>query len=323
MRRRIVLFAVLVLVACKRAPKSEVVVDLPNPSYFPTCAAIDESGIYWTASGHVFHARASAAAAVEDFVTTADGAPGAIAVDATNVYWIDNRTRAVMRKSKSGGAATPVAVLAGSPMDSCSIAMDGSALYAGTTPAAVDTLVKIDTGSGAMTEVARDVHLRDGIVVSGDYVYFTAGSRVRRVAKNGGPANVANVNTVDERLDSSPVDQACAASAVHGSRGLAVVGDTAYYLAKGGCLYAVPTTGGVPAVRATPADHNGWRTLAATADGASILAVSDTGVSAVDLKKGETRLLTSESAAWAGAWVGVHAGHVYWAQATALRRIAR
>jgi hypothetical protein len=183
-------------------------------------------------------------------VTLASGqnGPGAIGVDAANVYWITgwgdpsgNFAHAVLKVSRCGG---PVTTLASEPgLNGLAMAVAGGRVYwyAGDSPTRSGQLLSVPVGGGQVTQLARTTALISMAVDDANAYWTTyagvAGSgSVMRVSLAGGtPTTLASAQT--------PGGVAVAAGDVYWAD---ANGASSWGFA--GQIFSEPSSGGTPAV---------------------------------------------------------------------------
>ncbi len=190
----------------------------------PIGIAVDGSWIYWlSAPGTAWSLRRVSRGGGEA-VELASGmggsslSRGAIALDASSVYWLTQD--AVMRASLSGGPAEALATEQASPYG---LAVDEGNVYWVTrgSPSAPGAVMKVAVSGGAATTLATDAEQPWAIAVDVDRVYWTdAGAgALKSVAKGGGSPETwvtglglpANVVVDDARVVTTSLEADAAA----------------------------------------------------------------------------------------------------------------
>jgi sugar lactone lactonase YvrE len=90
----------------------------------PGALAIDATSVYWINTGDGTVKKAPLEGGPETTLVTDPSVPSALAVDGTNVYWIDSTS--LMLVSVDGGAATIVTAAHGRPT---ALALDATHIY--------------------------------------------------------------------------------------------------------------------------------------------------------------------------------------------------
>jgi hypothetical protein len=202
-------------------------VTMASDQHSPFYIAADAKNVYWTTwrpidpNGTVKRAPLSGGVPV---MLTTDVGPGAIAVDATSLYWASPQQYTITKMPIDGHSPTVMA--SGSDAESAfAIAVDSMNVYWTTGRGAV---MQMPTGGGTPIAIASDQGFPRGIAVDATSVYFTTfdTGTVKKVPIGGGI-----VTTLASGQD------APAAIVVHG--------DTAYWL-NAKSLMAVNIDGGMP-----------------------------------------------------------------------------
>jgi hypothetical protein len=207
--------------------------------------AVDSTSVYWTTSGEAAGNVMKVSATGGDltpFTQYINGGSGGIAVDATNVYWVDTWTSpaagpsgTVMKASTAGGTAVTLASGQDAP---CAIAVDATNVYWTNVGSngSDGTVMTVSTNGGTPRTLASLQLSPGGIAVDATNVYFTtsdasdAGS-VTVVSKAGGPGPVTTLAT-PETFAPSNCQHALA------------VDDTNVYWTAGDSVMTVAKTGG-------------------------------------------------------------------------------
>ncbi len=151
--------------------------------------AVDSSNVYWTlenkGSGAVFMMPKDGGMVTQ--LATALGAPGAIAVDATHVYWVDD---GIERVPISGGPVTTLVPLGGGDFSwRSTLAVDDKNIYWTTHGGGELLAASLDGGPRrALASPAWSVAVSDG------GVYFATNDSVFHAAEDGGaPTMLATI----------------------------------------------------------------------------------------------------------------------------------
>ena len=100
-----------------------------------------------------------------------------LAVDASNLYWVDNLAGTVNKRDLASGTNT---VLASGQSLPCTIAVDASNVYWSNTAAG---LYKVGIGGGAVTTILPSPDAATYLALDSTYLYWTDGSAIYKIAK--------------------------------------------------------------------------------------------------------------------------------------------
>jgi hypothetical protein len=191
--------------------------------------------------------------------------PTAIAVDATNVYWVNYTGGQVMKAPKSGGNATTLASAEYSyPVG---IAVDANNVYWTCASGDVGSVSMIPLAGGTPTVLTSSESTSYGIAVSNGYVYW-ANLETDSADMSGNVVQAPTVGGADVILaanQSAPADVAANATNVYWVNAPNAVGE--YSIAPGGTVMAVSVMGGAAVTIATVEDTN---PLIMAIDGANV-----------------------------------------------------
>jgi hypothetical protein len=165
-----------------------------------TGIAVDDTGLYWAASGsgQVVHASADGGGATV-LATDPGGASFALTIDDANVYWTVNNDNSdptnpgrVERCAKAGCARLPTTLVT-NVREPYSVAVDGANLYwAEWDNGAVGRATKAD--GGAPGYIVTQKPFMNSVVVAGPTLYYASGDSVGAVATNA-PSVPAHTDT--------------------------------------------------------------------------------------------------------------------------------
>jgi hypothetical protein len=208
--------------------------------------AVDDEAVYWTSIDSVMRLSKSGGEPVA--LTTGEGAPDAIVVDATSVYWVDDQAAdgggpALRKVDKRGGQ--PVTLASGALFDptvreagggwvaqTWSLAQSGASLYWASYQES--SVTRFDKATGQATTVATGLEGIDAIAVDASFVYAAEdayagepGPRqiVRMPLSGGSPSTYATGPTTNGAGESSALSLAATATGVYFSTGYGNPGD--------------------------------------------------------------------------------------------------
>lgn len=150
--------------------------------------ALDASYVYWTDSadnGSIMKVPLGGGTPTTLATTTlisGHSDPMGIALDSSNVYWVDAYGGAVAKVPIGGGSQTLIATGLTSPWN---LSLQGGSLYWTelTNPANV---AKVSTGGGTVTTLVSNLNAPFGIVTDSTSAYFAGGTFVAKVPLGGG-----------------------------------------------------------------------------------------------------------------------------------------
>jgi hypothetical protein len=210
--------------------------------------------------------------------------PIALAIDATNVYWVDKGSPgAVMQVPKVGG--TPIA-LATNEDGANTVAVDSGFVYWGHVAGTGPNVSRVPIGGGATFAITTaDTY---GLAVDASYVYFSSANRViARAPKGGGSAMPLATGHFAEQI--------------------AVDGTSLYWMEQSiSSILSVPLGGGAASTLAT-----GFSPLAIAIDAVNVYTTAwDGAVRKFALTGGPVTTITAAPTRMVAIAVGP--GFVYW-----------
>ena len=266
--------------------------------------AVNATDVYFTMSRAGTVSRVSRSGGAVQVLATSQPfpAPGEIALDSKNVYWVNQGasqgTGSVMKLSLTGN--TPEA-LATSEIGPIAIAIDGSNVYwAGYADVGEGAIMKVPIAGGTKVQLAVGDSMRYPyrIAVDATDVYWiNAGSgpvtdgSIMRVPQAGG-------TIVTLAADLGP------------GQGLVVTGGTVYFVSKSGVQSVSSSGGAVSTFKSTPPGAQQWVDIAA--DTTSIyLSGRGADLVRIDLNTGATTRLASDASC-----IALDDSNVFWATQT-------
>jgi hypothetical protein len=119
-------------------------------------------------------------------VARSQGSAGALALDATHVYWIAEKDGTLSRAPKKGGI--PLMLHSGSPLSGASfLALDADSVYFTSQEAKGKEIGRVEKGSGKKATVRANGDEVKAIATDANNVYFAVGLSIMRWAKPSGP----------------------------------------------------------------------------------------------------------------------------------------
>jgi hypothetical protein len=144
----------------------------------PMGLAIDATNLYWVDDGAGTVMANPLAGGPAVTLASGQTTPSRIAVDRTNVYWTNDVPGTVMKMPIAGG--TPIALATGQNQP-YPLTVDATNVYYGTQT----SLMKVPLDGGGPVTLASGV-LPIGVAVDSSFAYFTSGASVMRVPLAGG-----------------------------------------------------------------------------------------------------------------------------------------
>ena len=152
---------------------------LASDQRFPRGIAIHGTDVFWTQSGpagHLIMKVSTYGRRTPGTLAVLDQGPGAIAVQGSNIYWVNQRDGAVMKVSVNGGK--PQILVPGIPGGGGGIAVDGSSIYWTIhgnrfDPGSPGRVMKASLDDGSVVVLASAQNGPHAIAVDAASVYWT------------------------------------------------------------------------------------------------------------------------------------------------------
>jgi hypothetical protein len=144
----------------------------PSPRGFVASEglAVDANSVYWTTSGGTVM-KGPLARGTTKTLASGQGGPGALAVDATSVYWVNKDDGTVMKVPVDGGTPVRLDPGTGRPSGWSGIAVDATNVYWANQNAG--TVKKVPIGGGPSTTLASGQHQPQGLAIDAKSIYWT------------------------------------------------------------------------------------------------------------------------------------------------------
>lgn len=219
----------------------------------PAPIGVDEGAIYWVSGGRLVAVRKDGLTPTT--LARAQAFAGAIALDTTSVYWVDDCAGAVRRASKRGGPPTDLAELLANPsrcqddrfvLDECQfmcsvIAVDETHVYW----VEADRVRRVPKSGGAADVVAAGLAAPVSVAVDSRSVYFTTrGERdIYHFHHDDAPVDDRAVYALDKRaLGAEPLVLATSLGEYGFPSGVAVDAEHVYWRDGTACVLDKPST---------------------------------------------------------------------------------
>ncbi len=178
---------------------SGIVTELVSDPARPLGLAIDSSALYYTDNNAGTINKIDKNGGTPTVLVSGQNKPHHIAVDSTYVYWVNEGDGLINKVAINGGSVTNITSVTGDVIKrswaSHIIAVDSANLYFIDNPTGTTgTINKVGLTGGTVTTLwSSPTIIPDSIAVDSSNVYWSGGSSIYKIAKNGGTAS--NVQT--------------------------------------------------------------------------------------------------------------------------------
>jgi sugar lactone lactonase YvrE len=179
---------------------SGTVTELVSDPARPLGLAMDSSALYYTDYNGGTINKIDKTGGTPTILASGQNQPHYIAIDSTYVYWVNDGDGSINKVAINGGSVTNIASVTMPamyrPWASHIIAVDSASLYFIDNPTGTTgTINKVGLTGGTVTTLwSSPTIIPDSIAVDSSNVYWSGGSSIYKIGKNGGTASQVQTN---------------------------------------------------------------------------------------------------------------------------------